>query len=177
MKPREVVYRVKCYRGLVEALRARVNELQAVYEFDPVAGLPPQYSPEVILGPKGGRSLASINLGSLLAVLGLEIQLVIDEENFAKIRPRLEQRQWHATAKPKNVDADKLTALRAYLKGCSSRSDWGRALRACATANQSPAQRSRLARNAARARWARRPPAAAQPVPASVSVAGGQETP
>jgi hypothetical protein len=187
-KSREVVYDVRCYHGLIEALRSRVNELKVAYDtVDRVAGLPQRYTGK-LLNPTNGRSLGAISLEPLLATLGLKILLVEDQQAYDRVKHRLEQRRWHAE-KQKNTDGSLLTPStqkrrakrRSFLKGSS---EWGRLMRARATIAASPEERSRRARHAVNCRWRRqasrrRQTAAVQPVavaaPAPAQAAGGQE--
>jgi hypothetical protein len=155
--PREVVYEVYCYRGLIEALRARINELNVAYEtVDRVSGLPSRYTGK-LLSPTNGRSLGSISLQPLLATLGLKILLVEDQAAYDQIKHRLEPRRW-AAVKGKNADVAMPTRERQQrraFRGCSA---WGKLMRARATISKSAEERSSMARHAAIARWKKRAP-------------------
>jgi hypothetical protein len=85
---------VRDYAGLIQVLRARIEELQICYEeADRVAGLPARYSAK-ILGPSGGRSLGKVSFGLLLQTLGLELVVQENLQDFAPIKARLEKRRW-----------------------------------------------------------------------------------
>ena len=144
------------YRQLILILRQRVDELRTTYEeLDRVAGLPSRYTGK-LLGPNGRRSLGSISLGPLLAVLGVELVVQENLDNYERIRSRLEPRRWAR----KNAGAGMLAIRRrwrARFRGCS---EWGKLMRARQIVSTSSKQRSEIALHAANCRWQRRTPSA-----------------
>jgi hypothetical protein len=78
---------VRDYNGLVEAIRARVTQLQVSYEtVTEVSGLPDRHINKLLCGLK---RFGPVSLGLTLSALGMAIVLVQDDEALAKVKPRL----------------------------------------------------------------------------------------
>src|SRR5262245_29579627 len=109
---------VRDYAQLVQALRARIDELGVAGEtIDDVAGLPTRYTTK-LLAPIPIKSLGRVSLGPLLGALGLKLIVAEDAEALARIRHRLTPR--------KNTNG-RLPATRTRRRGRSpllGNSDW-----------------------------------------------------
>jgi hypothetical protein len=156
----KVIAEVDCYRGLLQALLARKDELDVSYEtLDHVAGLPVRYSAKV-LGARQ-RTLGPTSLGALLGALALKLAIVSDEEQLARIKHRLTRANWctgkradnrrkarePAAALGQNATQDADAQRRALM------SDLGRQSHAAWMARTTPEARQRQASRAATARW------------------------
>lgn len=81
------------YSELIDALRARVRELNTTNEgVDEIAGLPARYTVK-LFAPMAMRSLGRISLGPLLGALGLKLHVVEDAEALARIKKRITARK------------------------------------------------------------------------------------
>jgi hypothetical protein len=88
----KIIGEVTGYRGLVEALLSRKDELDVSFEtLDHVAGLPVRYSAKVL-----GRQkvLGPTSLGALLGALALKLAIVSDDDQLARIKHRLIPSNW-----------------------------------------------------------------------------------
>jgi hypothetical protein len=80
------------YNGLINAVRARVNELAINGErFDEYAGLPRGYLSKLI-GVNPARSIGKTSLGPLCCALGIKCIIVEDEAATARLKSRLQPR-------------------------------------------------------------------------------------
>lgn len=135
------------YPALIEALRARKDELGLSNEtVDDLAGFTAGHA-DKLLGPTQRKSLGPLSLGLLLRVLAVKIVLVEDTEAAAAMDRRWDQRKrapvesWRAS-----------TTLKNRIKPVVL-SEMGKEMRAHQLTKQKPSTRRRIARNAARARW------------------------
>jgi hypothetical protein len=133
------------YAGMLDAIRARVNELQINGErFDHFAGLPTGYLSKLI-GIRPIRRLGMLSFGPVLAALGLRCLFVEDPEGTERLKNQVKPRNpSYVRAMPAN--ACMVLTPRMLLR---IRRAGGKARMARLTAKQ----RSELARLAARARW------------------------
>jgi hypothetical protein len=136
---------IRSYDELIEAIRARILELNTTGEsVDYVAGLPLRYCAK-LLAPQRVRTIGSKSLAPLLGALGLALVVVEDEEQLARIRHRLEPRKKKAI--------EMRSAMRPDAKPTNGWGLWMNAMRCLAL---SDAQRSASARHAAKMRWRRK---------------------
>jgi hypothetical protein len=83
---------VTSYDGMLEALRARVNELQIHGErFDAFVGLPEGYLSKLI-GARPVRRLGPTSFAPVLAGLGLRLLVIEDPEGTERLRNSLSPR-------------------------------------------------------------------------------------
>lgn len=138
---------IRDYNSLHEALRARANSLQVTrLGMDEVAGLPNGYcgkllSPEV-------RTIGRCSLGPLLTTLGCMLVLTEDAEALSRFAARVEKRRAHA-------NGGMLTKRTPHFTGFRGDSSWGKSMRNLGLLSIGPRRRKRIARNAAKARWAK----------------------
>jgi hypothetical protein len=131
------------YDELVAAFRSRLAALGTTMEVvDEVAGLPLRYSSK-LFAPFPIKSFGRVSLGPILGALGLKLVIAEDDEMLARIRHRLTPRKNAGTRMP---------APRRYLvfKG---NPELARMFRMRQVLLQTPRQRRRIARHAARVRW------------------------
>jgi hypothetical protein len=155
----KIIGEVTGYRGLVEALLSRKDELDVSFEtIDHVAGLPVRYSAKV-LGRQ--KMLGPTSLGALLGALALKLAIVSDEEQLARIKHRLIPSNWckgkradnrrkareAAAAQAQDATEDADAQRRALM------SELGRQSHAAWMARTTPEARRRQASRAATARW------------------------
>lgn len=138
---------VRDYDQLIAALRARVAELGVSLEtVEGVAGLPERYAIK-LLAPIPVKGVGRASLGPMLGALGLKIVVVEDAEALARVARRLVRKE----AQYAN------TGMRTEKSHVNTGdSEWGRIMAARRMVLISPRQRTRLAKRAARARWAKR---------------------
>jgi len=80
------------YNGLLNAVRARVNELQIQHEqFEFFSGLPARYLSKLI-GPNPIRSIGRTSMGPLFGALGIRCIIVEDPQATARLKSRLTPR-------------------------------------------------------------------------------------
>jgi hypothetical protein len=139
---------VRDWDGFMDALRARVVELEVAGEtVDEVAGLPLRYTSK-LLAPVPIKALGPISMGPMLGALGLVVIVAEDTEGIQKLRPRLTRRKYR-----RHADAAMPTKRRRKKSAFHGNSEWGRVMRARSILKQSPEQRKRAASRAAKARW------------------------
>jgi hypothetical protein len=81
------------YVGMLEAIRARVNELQISGEnLDAYAGLPRAYTQKII-GPKPVRRLGMTSFGPVLNALGLRCLFIEDDAATQRLKNRMPPRK------------------------------------------------------------------------------------
>src|SRR5262245_12151872 len=117
------------YRELIALLRA--------YRPD-YPDMPPQ-----VFRPVPVKQITQLSMGAILGALGLRFEIHTDDEQLARIRPRLAKRKNAGTRIPAQ-------RRRSWFQ---KRPDLARGLRQRQLAQQSPADRRRIARAAAQARW------------------------
>ena len=150
----EPLHFIRTYDDLHQALRARSASLKVAREtLDEIAGLGNCYVNKLI-GPTPIKQLGKISLGALLGAMGVMLVLVEDPDALARVGKRLKKAR---NAKlGKNTDGTVPTRKRRKRKPYwTGNSDWGRWMRKRAIAKQSAITRSKLARHAVNARWAR----------------------
>ena len=147
--PRQLAI-VNDYDGLIQALRARCAELAVTHEIiDDVSGMQAGYSSK-LLAPVPIRQLGKISLGPMLQCLGLRLTVEEDLEALQKIESRLTKRD---RKKQGDAGRDLLATGKRRRARFPRGPEFARLMRARQILNQSPKQRSRIARQAARARW------------------------
>jgi hypothetical protein len=151
----KIIGEVTGYRGLVEALLSRKDELDVSFEtLDHVAGLPVRYSAKVL-----GRQnlLGPTSLGALLGALALKLAIVSDDDQLARIKHRLIPSNWctgkRADNRRKTREAAAAQAQDSDAQRRALMSDRGRQSHAAWMARTTPEARRRQASRAATARW------------------------
>jgi hypothetical protein len=140
-----IIGQFNTYPGLLDALRARVAELDASGELlDDLAGLPKGYMQKLV-GTRPKKRLGMQSLGDVFGVLGLKAALIEDPEAMARIAGRLRKRQEHQV---RNGAVHIALTRRFYRK-------IGRIGGGLSRKNMSKRQASQLGRKAAMARWAK----------------------
>jgi hypothetical protein len=85
------------YSGLVDAMRARANEMAIAVggaSAAEISGLPSSYLAKLLSpSPKPARRFGAISLGPVLGVLGLKLVVMTDEKAEKKFGSKLERRQ------------------------------------------------------------------------------------
>ena len=134
--------------GLIEALRARKNELElANSAVDELGGLCAGHADKV-LGPSRTKGLTAMTLDTLLGVLALKLVVIEDPEAAARMVDRWGIRsKAHVRANAHRVSKKVLESARPVIfRELSAKATEGR--------KAIPAEkRSAIARQAARARW------------------------
>jgi hypothetical protein len=137
-----IIADVSSYEQMLEALRARITELQINGErFDEYAGLPRGYLSKLV-GVRPQRRLGMQSWQPVLAGLALRCLFVVDEEAERRLKERLPPRnQSYVRVTPSIVFTVRFFQ-RIGRKGAQARVD-----------NSTKAQRREWARNAAIVRW------------------------
>jgi hypothetical protein len=138
------------YAGLVDAFRARANELCVAIggaSAAEISGLPSSYLAKLLSpSPKPARRFGAISLGPVLGTLAIKLIVVTDENAMQKFGSKLEKRQQrcaHHTAAVNIRLTHKFLREIAAKGGANSRR------------NMTRRQASALARKAIQARWAK----------------------
>jgi len=130
------------YAGMLEAIRARVNELQVNGErLDEYVGLPRGYYSKVA-GAKPIRRLGMTSFAPILNGLGLKCQFVEDQEATKRLKSRVPPRKSSFVRGAPSIVLTVRYFKRIGRKGAQARVD-----------NSTKEQRQEWARNAAIARW------------------------
>jgi hypothetical protein len=80
------------YEGMVEAIRARVRELEIAGDaFDEFAGLPRGYLSKLI-GTRPVRRISHVSMGVLFHALGVSCLMIENEDATARLHKRLKRR-------------------------------------------------------------------------------------
>jgi hypothetical protein len=141
---------IKSYAELIEALRARADELEITREtIDHAAGFLGGYAGK-LLARTPIRTLGRVSLGPMLQVLGMSILLIEDLSAIKKINSRITRRLRPRSDASGAMPTGKSKRHRSVFKG---NSEWGRLMAARRVLLQTNRQRSRSASKAARARW------------------------
>jgi hypothetical protein len=154
-EPRQIAT-VRDYAQLHAALRARAEELRLSREtIDAISGLQSGYSGK-LLAPVPIKGLGPATLGPILGAMGVFIVLVEDVEmleRYAARQPKKSERFGRHTGQdvPANIRGRGWALLPLVTD-----SEFQRVMRCRQLATQGPAERKRIARKAARARWKRR---------------------
>jgi hypothetical protein len=153
---------VTTYLGLVEALRARCDQLKISREaLDHVSGLQCGYSAKLLTIPdrqQSMRTLGRLSFDLLIPALALKLQLVEDESLMPRLRSRLDVQhrdEAQVRSSPSNGASTRsnknspggLGAM--FLRTIGTLGGYARARKL------SPERRIAIARRAARARWRR----------------------
>jgi hypothetical protein len=137
-----VVATFDSYAGMLDAIRARVNELQVSGErLDEYVGLPRGYYSKVA-GAKPIRRLGMTSFGPILNGLGLKCQFIEDPQATDRLKNRVQQRNGSYVRAAPSI----ILTVRFFKKigrlGAQARID-----------NSTKEQRQEWARKAAIARW------------------------
>lgn len=145
-----VIASISDYPGLIAAMRTRAAERKIAISSDnsaDLAGLPDRYIAK-LLGPKPVKRIGMISLGPLLGLLGVRLVMVEDQKAIEALAGRLMERNESCV----RTGAVHIELSYRFLKKIG-------AIGGRASANsRTPAQRSRAARKAAKARWAKPAP-------------------
>jgi hypothetical protein len=151
-QPTEITFRTG-YAGMIEAFRARANERRIAITAAAVAataGLPAYYIPKLLTPSKNPtRRIGMISLGPLLGVLGAKLVLVPDPEAEKLYGARIPQRQEscvHHGVRGVTTEIRFSHKKFRQIQAKGRRSRWD---------NVSPEQRSAVARELNRIRWAK----------------------
>jgi hypothetical protein len=140
-RPR-IVATFNSYAGMLDAIRARVTELQINGErFDEYAGLPKGYLSKLI-GQKPVRKIGMQSFQPVCAGLGLRCLFVVDEEAERRLRKRLPPRNQSYVRSTPSIVLTVRWFRSIGRKGAQARID-----------NSTKKQRQEWARKAAIARW------------------------
>jgi len=133
------------YAGMLDAIRARVNELQVSGErLDEYVGLPRGYYSKVA-GAKPIRRLGMTSFAPILNGLGLKCQFVEDQEATERLKSRVPPRKSSFVRGAPSIVLTVRYFKRIGRKGAQARVD-----------NSTKEQRQEWARKAAIARWRER---------------------
>jgi len=140
-RPR-VIASFDSYEGMLEALRARVNELNVNGErFDEFAGLPRGYLSK-LTGVRPIRRLGMQSFEPLLSALGLKCLFVVDEAATQRLRDRVPPRNSSFVRGTPRIVLTVRFFQKIGRRGAQARID-----------NSTEQQRRKWARRAAIARW------------------------
>ena len=146
--PRQLAI-VTTYDQLMDVFRRRVAELELTHEVvDHASGMQSGYASK-LLAKIPIRQLGKISLGPMLGCLGLRLTVEEDLEALQRIELRLTKRDRKKQDAGLNVPATKKRRRPRFPKG----PEFARIMRVRQILNQSPKQRSRIARLASKARW------------------------
>ena len=130
------------YAGMLDAIRARVNELQVSGErLDEYVGLPRGYYSK-IAGAKPIRRLGMTSFAPVLNGLGLKCQFIEDQEATERLKNRLPPRNSSYVRGAPRIVLTVRYFRKIGRKGAQARFD-----------NSTKEQRQKWARKAAIARW------------------------
>lgn len=141
---------VRSYTEMVEALRARCDELQIPHAVvDAIAGLQDGYTSKV-LSPKpfNGKGLGPVSWG-ILEVLGLRVMLV---EDWAGLQRMIRRPDWRERRHARSAS---ITASIAPTMGWITAENAGYLAKRRAE-KLAPNRRAKIARKAAKARWSKK---------------------
>ena len=139
------VYRIVTdMEALQEAFRDRVDDLQTTrLGIDEAGGFQSGYSAKLLCEPPM-KQIGKVSLPKLLKATGMVLVLVIDDERFAPVKADLVKRQ-----RPMRANARMQKPAWLFCK------DKAREAGEKRWSGVSPAKRKRIARKAAKARWAK----------------------
>jgi hypothetical protein len=138
------------YEGMVEAIRARVRELEIAGEaFDDYAGLPTGYLSKLI-GIKPVRRISHVSMGPLFDALGVYCVMIEKPEGTERIKKRLRPRNQSFVRSGLRIVLTSRLLKRNGRKG-------GQARWQAIEKKLTPAQRSRVMRVLAQRRWRNQP--------------------
>jgi hypothetical protein len=141
-QPAPIVATFDSYAGMLQAIRARVNELQIHGErFDDYAGLPTGYLSKLV-GARPIRRLGMVSLAPVLSGLGLKCQFIEDQAATERLKNHVAPRNGSYVRGTPSI----VFTVRFFQKigrlGAQARID-----------NSTKQQRQEWARKAAIARW------------------------
>jgi hypothetical protein len=147
------------YGSLMDTLRARaaVRQIAVSGDANEIAGLPTGYIQKLI-GPRQVRRIGMMSLGPLLGVLGLKLIAVEDPETIKRFASRTRKRDQRLVRSGIRGDTTKIFLSRRFMSKIQTE---GRRVRW--EENTTAEQRSELARNLNRIRWAKWRKRKAQP--------------
>ena len=144
-EPPRVVATFDSYAGMLEAIRARVNELQVTgTALDQYIGLPFGYYSK-IAGARPIRRLGMTSLAPVINGLGLKCQFVEDQEATERLKSRVPIRNGSYVRSAPSIVFTVRFYKRIGRMGAQARVD-----------NSTAEQRQEWAKKAAAARWGRR---------------------
>jgi hypothetical protein len=151
VKPLAVIH---SYRELHAALRQRITDLNiSLSVLDDTAGLQDGYAAKLLgPNPQGTMYFQGHTIDLALGVLGVSLRLVEDPESLARVRRRLTKRD---PAQVRRRDAEPLRSADQQIKKAQYFVEQGRKGGVACFAAMSTAQKSRLGKAGARARWRR----------------------
>jgi len=156
VSPPRIVATCRDYGELIAALRCWFSDqMNCTYKtIDLVAGLPVDYAAKVF-APVPIRRLGATSLGPILGAAGLELQLVVNEAQLARIlqHSQFKTRSIHAPYSRQHTNRGVRTNSKRN-KGWWD-SEVGKIMRARGMLKTTPAQRRRWAKAAIAARWSR----------------------
>jgi hypothetical protein len=158
-EPNRVIATVTSYDEFVAAIRRWITELGTNYEsVGEIAGLQSGYL-GTLLASTPVRSFSRMSLGSTLSALGLRLQLVVDAEQLERLRHRYTAR----SVMGRKLAGDAVSGVHSHQKPVKPRfslirgnPELARMLHARWMLQSSRRTRRRIARAAARERWANR---------------------
>jgi hypothetical protein len=149
-EPRQIAV-VRSYDELLGALRARAADLNVSrLVFDEISGLQGGYVSK-LLSPVPVKGLGRTSMGLLLSAMGLALVVIEDTETLAKIAKRHTPRRAQFD---RHADETMPTNKRKKKRGFRG-SEVGKMLRARGVLLIPESQRRRIAKMAAKKRWAR----------------------
>ena len=152
-----VVARCSNYQELIESLRVWFTQgMNVSYEtIGALADLSSGYSNK-LFAPRARVHAGSRTLDALLTAAGLEVALIVNDAQLARVRRRHDFRERSPRAPYSRRNANAAVRTRKAVRGLPFDSATGRIMRARAILQTTPAQRRKWARAAALARWARK---------------------
>jgi hypothetical protein len=141
----------RSYDELHQILRARKDELNvSCITLDEAAGFTPGHASK-LLAPRPLKRLGPLTLGLMLQALGLQLIVVEDAEALKRIRPKLVPREVKvpmlAYSWGHQLGTSRRVVSKRFIRRLARKGGKARAQRL------TPVQRSRIAKDAARARW------------------------
>jgi hypothetical protein len=83
------------YDGLTAIIKKWIADLGVNYDtIDELVLHPPRYLSKLLCRTPYAKSLGRGNLGPVLAVLGLKLAVIVDEDQLAKVRHKLTRTRW-----------------------------------------------------------------------------------
>jgi hypothetical protein len=141
------------YDGLVAIFRARCDALGITGEtVDHVGGLASGHTTKLLTAGHM-KKFGPVSLNAILGVLALKLTVSVDEEQLARIAPRLVPATYRRWSAGKAVPAKRRRPKTSYPFGKNPA--LARLMRLRQILTTSPRQRRRAARHAAQVRWSR----------------------
>jgi hypothetical protein len=135
---------------LLQAIRERIAELGITLStVDEIVGLPSNYAAKLMCDPPMRRA-SPFTLFLIIEGLGLKMFLREDAETLSRVQTRLEQSKRSKPRAIRAVSTNKIVRIHLtpdFMKQIQRKGGYARAQR------MTPAQRSKAARRAVRARW------------------------